>query len=84
LCKSHSDYTKYCQFCDNNTDLITEHHGECPSHINKQYLIVPGKWPPDKHTPCFKQCFIRQWYKEWYGWGNSTCPIFHAPILLYP
>jgi hypothetical protein len=37
-----------------------EHHAECPSDINKQSLIVPGKLPPDKHMQCFKQCFIRQ------------------------
>jgi hypothetical protein len=27
-----------------------EHHGEWPSDINKQSLIVPGKLPLDKHT----------------------------------
>ena len=26
-----------------------EHHWECPSDINKQSLIVPGEWPPDKN-----------------------------------
>jgi hypothetical protein len=26
----------------------SEHHGECPSDINKESLIVPGEWSLDK------------------------------------
>jgi hypothetical protein len=31
------------------TQINTEHHGECPSDINKQLLIVPVEWPLDKN-----------------------------------
>jgi hypothetical protein len=47
--KSHSKYAKINSHIEVTTQIIYEHHGECPSDINKQSLKVPGEWLLDKN-----------------------------------
>jgi len=62
----------------------------------KQTIFISswGEWPPVKNIHSIlnnvlldnniKSHVHSSIQIQRYGWDNSTCPIFHAPILLYP